>query len=241
MNGEQPKTQKQYANEIVNAREAGDVVILVGDCMINYDGRAWSYTEGVHSIIINPSGSVVIHDEDSVKPKNWQSSGAKTKVRLGVDGEVVINSKKSSPDERLSVRFNQIEDLITYSPTDEKFVFEGSEKDMHKYIVNNPSIIEEGFQPVEMEKEVETGDIDIYGYDKDSNEMIIEVKRKKAQQENIGQLRRYLDTFASDNVRGILVAPNITEPAKSVLENKYEYEFVQLRPGRVIDDTDNQK
>lgn len=224
----------EAVNNIINARHAGNVVILVGDCTISYDGRAWSYAEGRHSVIINPSGSVVIHDSESVKAKNWQpKSGVETTVYLNEDNEIVVESVRSNPDEVLSVRFTKLIKSIHYEPADDDIDLKGSEKDMHKYIYNNPSIIHEDFIPKKMEKQVKTGYIDIFG-EISGSATVVEVKRKKAQQDSVGQLKRYTDMF--ENPDGYLVAPSISDPAKAVLRDEHNFEFIRLSPSTVMDE-----
>jgi RecB family endonuclease NucS len=223
---------REAVNKIINARQAGEVVILIGDCTINYEGRAWSYTEGRHSVTMNPSGSIVIHHPSSVKAKNWQPKGASTSVSIDEDDEIIVRSVRKNPDEVLVVRFTNLIKSMHYKPSDDEIELKGSEKEMHKYIYNNPSIISRDFSPKEMEKQVKTGDIDIYGK-LNNKDAIVEVKRKKAQQEDVGQLRRYVDMF--NQAQGFLVAPDITSPAREVLESEYEFVFVELSPSKVIE------
>lgn len=226
-------SSREAVNKIINARHSGDVVILVGDCTINYDGRAWSYAEGRHSVIINPSGSIVIHHSSSVKAKNWQPKGTETSVDINEDDEVVINSVRTNPDEQLTVRFTNLMKSVHYEPDAEDINLKGSEKEIHKYIYDNPSVIDNSFVPEEMEKEVKTGDIDIFG-DIEGKPAVVEVKRKKAQQEDVGQLRRYTDMF--ENAVGFLVAPSITQPAEDVLIEEYEFNYIQLSPSVVLEE-----
>lgn len=224
----------EAVNKIINAREAGEVVVLVGDCMVHYDGRAWSYTEGRHSVTINPSGSVVIHHADSVKPKNWQPKGAETEVHIDADDDIMVESTRTNPDEYLSVRFENLIKSIHYNPSGKSLDLKGSEKEIHKYIYNNPDVISSDFRPQEMEKSVKSGDIDIFGSNGDTEPVIVEVKRKKAQQEDVGQVSRYVDMF-DEPVEAYLVAPDITKPAKKVLKNQYGFSFVEVKPEDAID------
>lgn len=223
---------RDIVNKLINARVSDKVVIITGDCQVNYDGRAWSYTDGKHSVTINPNGSVMVHDSESVKPKNWQPKGANTKIDLDEDNEIVIQSERSNPRESLIIRFTDVEDYIMYDPSGSNLEFEGSEKDMHKYIVNNPEIISDNFVPEKMEKSIKTGDIDVFGYINDKP-IVIEVKRKKAQQSSVGQLHRYVECF--DDASGVLVAPDITNPSLETLQNDHGYRFIKLTPTDVVD------
>ena len=221
-------------NKIINARRSDDVVILIGDCTVNYDsGDTWAYTEGRHSVNINPSGSVVVHHPDSVKAKNWQPKGANTNVHLDEDDEVVIESVMSNSEDSLVIRFTNLVRSVHYEPSDYDVDLRGSEKEVHRYIFNNPSVIDEKFRPEKMEKEVSTGDIDIFG-SIDGTPVVVEVKRKKGQQEDVGQLSRYCDVL--DDPIGILVAPDITRPAHQVLKDEHGFRFVELSPSVVLED-----
>lgn len=231
----QPSDEPEEAiNKIINAREAGEVVVLVGDCKVHYEGRAWSYTEGRHSVTINPSGSVVIHHPDSVKPKNWQPKGASTEIDINADKDIIVESTRTNPEEYLTVRFDNLMKSIHYEPSDETLDLKGSEKEVHKYIYDNPDVISEDFTPKDMEQSIKSGDIDIFGENSRGKKVIIEVKRKKAQQEDVGQLSRYVDMF-DEEVEAYLVAPDITEPAKNVLLDEYEFNFVELKPEEAIE------
>lgn len=224
---------REAINKIINARDAGEVIVLVGDCKVHYDGRAWSYTEGRHSVIVNPSGSVVIHHSDSVKPKNWQPKGADTDILIDADEDIMIESTRKNPEEYLSVRFENLIKSVHYKPSGESLDLKGSEKEIHKYIYNNPDIISDRFNPTDMEKSIESGDIDIFGHNNQNIPVIVEVKRKKAQQEDVGQVSRYVDMF-EEEVIAYLVAPDITEPARRVLEDKYGFTFVEVTPEEAI-------
>lgn len=231
---DQNESNKEAINRIINARDSDNVVVMIGDCKIHYEGRAWSYTEGRHSVIINPSGSVVVHNSESVKPKNWQPSDAETRIEINEDDEIIVISNRTSPEETLTIRFSNFIKSIHYNPSDDNIDLRGSEKDVHKYICDNPSIVSEDFSPKQTEESVMTGDIDVFGENNNGEPVIVEVKRKKAQQEDVGQLRRYVDTFDKE-VDAYLVAPDITDPARSVLENKYDYEFVEVHPSVAIE------
>ena len=61
----------------------------------------------------------------------------------------------------------------------------------------------------------------------------MEFKRSTAQLSGVSQLKRYVDYMSHryENVRGILVAPDITSSALRLLK-EYGFEYRKLRPPR---------
>jgi len=111
----------------------------------------------------------------------------------------------------------------------------GHEKDMGEMIWKAPEIIEKGFRPTDREYSTTKGFIDILGKDKDGSLMILELKSRKAGITAVKQLRRYLKDFEEDKgkVRGILVAPSITDDALELLEEE-GLEFKSVEPPREL-------
>lgn len=230
----QPKDNiREATNKIINAHTAGEVVIIVGECTVNYNGSAWTYLDlGKRSVRINPSGAVVVSGNKSVKPKNWQTSDAKTDIKLDDDNELVIESVKNS-DDSLLIRFTNVLKSIHYDPPEKNVEVEGTENDLHNKLIENPEYIEDGLNITEHEKSVKTGDIDLFGYDENGSDVIIEVKRRKAQIKNVDQLNRYVKTY-NENARGLLVAPNISDSTKEYLDS-YDYEFISIDISEIFD------
>ena len=91
-----------------------------------------------------------------------------------------------------------------------------------------------GFQAMATERETSAGAIDIYGEDADGTPVAVELKRRRVGPDAVGQLTRYVETLERDlygeSVRGILVAPSVTDRAEQLLTSK-ELEFISLSPG----------
>jgi RecB family endonuclease NucS len=103
---------------------------------------------------------------------------------------------------------------------------------MHKAILLEPSLLEEGFKPISYEKKVEPGFVDVYGEDKDGRFVVVEIKRKTAGKEAVLQLAKYMEAVKSRTnreVRGILVAPGIAKDVQRFLET-LGLEFKALDP-----------
>lgn len=218
------------ANKILNAHQAGDVIIIVGTCTVDYAGRAWSYLDsGERTVIVKPSGALLVHGATAVEAQNWQPADASITVDVDEDGDLLVDAKRTSPKESLLVRFTDSVRSIHYEPPATTVKLEGSEEEMHQHIFDNPTVIEDGFEPLEHEKNVGVGKIDVYGEDVDGRPVIIEVKRRKAQPKHVDQLNRYVTAVTDDNPRGILVAPSITASADGML-GADGFEFVELHP-----------
>jgi RecB family endonuclease NucS len=103
---------------------------------------------------------------------------------------------------------------------------------MHKAILLEPQLLEDGFKPISYEKKVKPGFVDVYGEDKNGRFVVVEVKRKTAGKEAVLQLAKYIEAVKSRTnreVRGILVAPNIAKDVQRLLET-LGLEFKALDP-----------
>lgn len=223
---------KEMANRMLNANLSGDTVILVGKCTISYEGRSWKYLEpGVRSVIIKPSGAMVVNSSHRVKPENWQPEGSSITIDTNEDEELIVEALNSG--ESLQARFLNIIDCIHYEHSDDRnSSVEGKESDIHNHIIKNPEIIENGFTVLEHEKQTEAGDIDIYGVDNESNRVIVEVKRRKATLDSVSQLNRYMESSVQSS-RGIVAAPDITDSAERLLSDD-GYEFIQIETPKLV-------
>lgn len=205
-------------NEAFSERRA---IVLVGNCWVNYQGRASSKLEpGERIVIIKEDGSVLVHRSRGYEPVNWQPPGCSLQAYKD-NNMLVIRAIRRSPREIVSISFSQIHLLSTFKMVDEgEFSLYASEEDMQKAILMKPSIIEEGFKPINYEKKVEPGFIDVYGIDKHGRLVVIEIKRRTAGKDAVLQLAKYIDAVKSSvnrEVRGILAAPQVSKEAKQLL------------------------
>ena len=226
-----------------NMAEAGEIVrealsqrktiIMVGNCWVHYLGRARSELEpGERILIIKEDGSLLVHRSVGYEPINWQPPGCifHTQVK---DGILEIHAVRRKPPESVRVFFDKIQLVSAMTLADSgEFSLYASEEDMHKAILLEPSLLEEGFKPISYEKKVEPGFLDVYGEDKDGRFVVVEVKRKTAGKEAVLQLAKYIEAVKSRTnreVRGILVAPNIARDVQRLLET-LGLEFKALDP-----------
>jgi RecB family endonuclease NucS len=215
--------------------DRGYMVVLLGRCRVEYDGRAASSLDaGNRLVVTKPDGTILVHTETGQKPVNWQPPGCTHEGSI-VDGELVVESQRSTPEEELIVRFERIDQVTAYDGTGASDVsVSGTEADLKERILDDPSLIEEGFEPRVTERETPAGAVDIYGRDAEENAVAIELKRRRVGPDAVSQLNRYVETLEEElhagvELRGILVAPSVTDRAEQLLARR-GLEFVSLSP-----------
>ena len=208
-------------------------VIIVGECSVDYDGRASSKLEpGERIVIIKPDGSALVHRPKLYSPVNWQPSGSIFNTKL-LDSGLVLRVFRRKENESMVITFTSLQMVSVLDLVDNgEFNLYASEKDMQEAILFKPDILEKDFRPMTKEMAVDPGFIDIIGYDSDNTLTVVEIKRVKAPKDAVEQLKKYMDVIDMDanrKVRAILVAPEIADNAKELLD-EYGYEFKALTP-----------
>lgn len=196
-------------------------LIVVGRCNVIYKGRAKSKLEpGERIAILKSDGSLLIHRSAGYEPVNWQPPGCIFNVR-DRKGILEIEARRQRPRESVEVAFDNIQLLSVHDLTDlGEFSLYASEEDMQKAILLNPSMLEEGFEPISYEKKIEPGFVDVYGTDRNGKLVVVEIKRKTAGKEAALQLAKYIKavrTKSTREVRGILAAPRIAKDVQRML------------------------
>jgi RecB family endonuclease NucS len=226
------KPSLEEAHELIQqAIREKIVALLVGQCIVNYFGRAGSVLpQGERIVIMKPDGTLLVHKKDKREPVNWNPPGCIATTKLTKEG-LQIFSYRQKPKETLLVLFKELKLLATFDLVDEEDLYlVGSEKDLIDMVFNNPSLIEDGLKPIEREKMTRYGAIDLYCIDRDGNGVVMEFKRGRAELAGVSQLKRYVDEIKEryeKSVRGILVAPNITSSAMKLLK-EYGLEYVRI-------------
>lgn len=222
-----------FINEAVSKRA---FTIIVACCRIEYRGRATSRLgSGDRTIIIKTDGSFLVHQDYNLEPVNWQPPNCKFKTRME-DNRVYISGVRRNPPESLEVEICKTHMVSYHIGKDiKKLELAGYEEDMRNMIMEDPELIEKGFRPTSKEYQVSAGFIDILGKDKDGNLVVLELKSRRAGVNAVKQLKRYMGDFADHKefVRGILVAPSVTEEAQMLLE-EYKMEFKALEPPKEL-------
>jgi RecB family endonuclease NucS len=216
------------------------ILLIIGDCMIDYRGRARSFLDwGERIIIIKQDGAVLVHQPVMREPVNWQPSGSKTDFSVK-DDLLILRSRHTRPPEKMKITFRTVKIIATSTLYDKaKLVISGMETDIVNEIINNPGIIEEGLRISKREKHVKSGMIDLFGYDCEHIPVVIEVKRSLATISAVHQLRMYVSDIKKDvdtaNVRGILCAPRIPDMIKKLLTD-YNMEWREVERHIVLPD-----
>lgn len=235
-----PQTQERPTPDEAHAlvesgleREA--VVTLFGRCTVDYEGRAASTLgPGDRVVVLKPDGTALVHTDEGQQPVNWQPPGCCHEVTTE-DGDLVLTSERSTPDEVLVVCFQRLDHAVAYDGTDPSDLsLTGTEDDLRRRILDEPSLIETGFEPRATERDTPAGAVDIFGEDADGAAVVVELKRRRVGPDAVGQLTRYVDALERDlhagrAVRGVLVAPSVTDRAQRLLAER-GLEFVPLEP-----------
>ena len=216
------------------------MLLLIGDCMVDYRGRAQSILDwGERIVMIKQDGNVLVHQPEMREPVNWQPSGTTTEFKEE-NNSFVIRSRHIHPPEKMKITFRNLKMIIATSLRDNAdLVIAGMEIDVVNQIISEPDIIEEGLRISKREKHVKSGLIDLFGYDKNHTPTIIEVKRSIANISAVHQLRMYVTDIKKDvkeaNVRGILCAPHVPDMVKHLLSD-YDLEWREVERKVVLPD-----
>jgi endonuclease len=215
-------------------------LMVIGDCMVDYRGRAQSILDwGQRIVMIKQDGNVLVHRPLLREPVNWQPASTTTEFKVE-NNYLVIRSRHSKPAEKMKIIFKDIQIIIATALKDTaNLVIAGMETDVVNQIIEKPGIIEEGLRISKNEKQVKSGMIDLFCYDKDHTPTIIEVKRSIANISSVHQLRMYVQDIKKDSeqatVRGILCAPHIPDMVKNLL-SEYNLEWKEVERKIVIAD-----
>ena len=235
-----PKIALDFIKKYHVSKPDKTMLVLIGDCMIDYHGRARSLLDwGERVIMIKQDGTVLVHQPVMREPVNWQPAGTKTEYGIE-DDHLLLRSYHKNPPEKMNIKFRDIKLLVTTSLRDKaNLVIAGMETDVVNQIISDPDIIEEGLRISKREKHVKSGIIDLFGYDKDHTPVVIEVKRSLANISAAQQLRMYVSDIKKDveeaNVRGILCAPHVPDMVKKLLSD-YNLEWKEVERQIILPD-----
>ncbi len=229
--------------ELESAFDRGDLITVFGRCEVEYEGRAASELgPGDRLLILKPDGAALVHTDEKRTPVNWQPPGSEHRAAVR-DGRLRVRSERENPDETLTVRFASVHQLSAMAVTGGRDLdVHGSEADLKRRILDHPDLVEEGFDPVETERDSAAGPMDVFGYDAAGRPVVVELKRRRVGPSAASQLARYvaaLERELGDDelVRGVLVAPSITDRAAELLaEQGFEHAAVAPADGSSAED-----
>jgi RecB family endonuclease NucS len=215
----------KFIKEYHTSKPEKTMLLVMGECMVDYQGRAQSLLDwGERVIIIKQDGTVLVHQPVMREPVNWQPTGCITEFKIK-DDFLILNCRHHRPAEKMKITFRQLKLVTATSLIDRaNLIIAGMEIDVVNQIVSDPTIIEEGLRIVKREKSVKTGSIDLYGFDINHIPVVIEVKRSLATINSVHQLRMYIKDIKKNRkepkVRGILCAPRVPDMVKKLLEEQ---------------------
>lgn len=216
----QNPTIERAAEFIEKTLSERKTMVVIGECSVDYQGRATSKLEaGERIVIIKEDGSVLIHRPTGYDPVNWQPPGCLFQIEV-VDEVLKIRAVRLRPAESVRLTFNNIYMILVLNLLDKgEFSLFASEEDMQKAILREPSIVEPGLKLISYEKKVDPGFIDIYAIDRAGRLVVVEIKRRTAGRKAALQLAKYISHVGTPNreVRGILVAPRLAKGVQRVL------------------------
>ncbi|MCS6770072.1 MAG: endonuclease NucS [Candidatus Caldarchaeum sp.] len=224
---------------VEEARKAlakGEVIVMAGPCEVVYEGRGASRLgEGERLVIIKRDRSILVHRPTGHEPVNWQPSGSAIEFKKE-EGLTVVTA--TNGDEVLRIRFTKEPSLTLFKLSDEAlFEMYASEEEMKMALLAEPSLIEEGFTPMEDERYVrEAGRVDVLGVDREGRLVAVELKRRTATRDDVKQLMNYLDVLEREfgkRPRGILAAPSATKTARAEMAGS-KIEFKCLTPKKCM-------
>lgn len=233
------KPDLEKARELLSEYLRRDYTVQVnGLCSVNYQGRAKSKLDrGERMVIKKQDSAILVHGPDNYQPKNWQPEVDSYSVEIDDEhNHLIIEAKRTNPEEVVEIRFEEIE-IITIDQMVDKSELKiaGHEVDIHESIEEDPEMVEESLKIVERERETPAGFIDVFALDENDDYVVIEVKRNP-DYNTVLQLQRYVDEIDEEfagKIRGILVAPKMTEKVLDYLEER-DLEFVEVDMEDVI-------
>ncbi|HEX2022613.1 MAG TPA: endonuclease NucS [Candidatus Thermoplasmatota archaeon] len=198
------------------------LVQVAARCAIDYQGRAESrLPPGERLMLFKPDGTLLIHTASKLKPVNWQPPGCSFSAARE-DGRIVLTACREKPKETVRIT---LEDVLFVASLDlddgQTLELVGSEDDLQAFLARRPDLVEVGFSFWSRERASARGPMDLYGEDAKGNRVVVEVKRRAASVQDADQLRRYVEREKAARegrgVRGILVAPSVSEKARRYL------------------------
>jgi endonuclease len=214
-------TTPAAAVEFLRAALGTRLVQVAARCTIDYQGRAESrLPSGARLILFKPDGTLLVHTTTKLKPVNWQPPGCVFLAGLE-RGKLVLTAARDKPKEVVRIEVEELLSAVSFDLDDQAgFELDGTEDDLQAFLAMKPELVEPGFRFWGRERASGRGPMDLYGEDAQGRRVVVEVKRRAAGVKEADQLRRYVEREKSArgvDVRGILVAPAVSEKARKYL------------------------
>jgi RecB family endonuclease NucS len=223
--------------KILSAIKNKHLCIIIGECNVEYRGRASStLPNGKRLALIKADSSISIHENRLIRPTNYMVNAAiLCETELNPNGEdiLVLTAKKASPKETITTIFHSIETVQQFDlPQSNDLRLSGSEKELNEALMDDLSFLEPGLKPINQQQAFRKGICDIVAEDAKGRLVVIELKRRQADYNSVTQLKRYaeeINKLKGIETRGILLAPSIRKTALTLLKQYgleyYSYDF----------------
>lgn len=229
-----PEMGKAFAL-ISEALSGRNFLVIVGNCRIDYEGRAASTLDwGERMFVTKEDGSVLVHRPTGYEPVNWQPPRCMLKAEMTEEDQIKITATRMQPTETIVTYFDRILLVASYRLSDlGEFALHVTELQMKEAILTDSSLIESGLKLISQEKPMgESGFTDVLAEDAAGRLVVVEIKRNAATRDAVLQLQRYVETLrtrAARPIRGIIAAPGIRRSAQPLLAS-LGFEFKQVLP-----------
>ncbi|WP_232687091.1 endonuclease NucS [Halobacterium zhouii] len=213
---------------VSDARSDGLAVSLVGICGTSFEGRTERALEaGTRQVLCKPDDTVLVHGATGRDPGAWSTSGS-VNVTAAEDGDA-LELRCGDDDGRggdaaavLEISFDDVHHATAFDPAETTGDGAGAEADLKERVLADPDLVESGFRALATERETPAGPVDVYGRGADGAVVVVELKARRAGPSAASQLERYVnalrqDLHADSEVRGVLVAPELTEKTHRLL------------------------
>ncbi len=218
--------------KILNAIKNSHMCIVVGECYVEYEGRASSkLPKGKRMLLIKGDSSISIHENRLIRPTNYMVGGS---IACNVEKDsLLVSSKKIKPKEKIEAWFYGVELVNSFDvPETNDLRLVGSEKELNDALMDDLSFLEPGLKPINQQQVFRKGICDIIAEDSKGRMVVIELKRRQADYAAVTQLKRYMEQvekMKGVQTRGILLAPDIRKSARELLESYgleyFSYDF----------------
>ncbi len=233
------KNSKEFSSikDLLNkSLKKNEAIIIIANCSVLYSGRAEAFLDfGDRIIIIKPDKTLLVHQPSGNNAVIYMKQKTQHHLTETPEG-LIMKSTNILLHEYVEIVISKVLSISTYLMSDsERVQLHGTEKDMSDYIYDHPELINKNFKPVSREEQTKYGFIDVFGYDKKGNLVVIECKRTKAGPSAPQQLRRYIERLSKskgisiDSINGIIAAPDMTKNAKEMTK-ELGYKFKRIDP-----------
>ena len=128
---------KETAELVRNGLSERKTIVIIGNCWVEYHGRANSKLEaGERIVMIKADGSVLVHRPTGYEPVNWQPPGCIFQTHV-VDKVLQIRAVRRRPPESVRLFFDRIYLASVLNLVDSgEFSLYASEEDMQLSLIH---------------------------------------------------------------------------------------------------------